>query len=276
MVFTFGYFYMLQFVICKIFLLFKYNFPDFHMMDEEVIQVRTGIPGFDSVLAGGLRQGKTISLSGPPGSGKTTFGMQFLYSGAKDFGESGIFVTLSQSPTEIKNDCKSLGWDIQKLIDAGQLIIIDARPFKKKEGFIALDESFYYGEPLPFMHLTQLILSSIKKIGAKRVVVDSLTVLAMQYVNNFYIRQGLQGLVYALEDQHCMSMLISEVDTYEKSPMEWYVLSGVILLCHVRKEYSMERTIQVLKMRGLKHSEQIFPIKLNEMGIQIMYPKIMP
>jgi circadian clock protein KaiC len=244
------------------------------MMDE-AIKVRTGIPGFDSVLAGGLNQGKTISLSGPPGSGKTTFGMQFLYSGAKDFDEPGIFVTLSQSPAELKNDCKSLGWDIQKLIDAGLLLIIDARPFKRKEGFIALDESFYQGEPLPFMHLTQLILSSIKKIGAKRVVLDSLTVLTMQYVNNFYIRQGLQGLVYALEDQHCMSVLISEVDSYEKSPIEWYVLSGVILLSHIRKEYSMERTIQVLKMRGLKHSEQIFPIKLNEMGIQIMYPKMM-
>jgi circadian clock protein KaiC len=243
------------------------------MMDE-VITVRTGIPGFDTILSGGFRQGKSITLSGPPGSGKTTFGMQFLYSGAKDFDEPGIFVTLSQSPTEIKNDFKLLGWDIQKLIDEGQMIIIDARPFKKKEGFIALDESLYHGEPLPFMHLTQLILSSIKRIGAKRIVIDSLTVLAMQYVNNFYIRQGLQGLVYALEDQHCMSILISEVDSSEKSPVEWYVSSGVILLCHVRKEYSMERTIQVLKMRGAKHSEQIFPIKLNEMGIQIMYPQM--
>jgi KaiC/GvpD/RAD55 family RecA-like ATPase len=246
------------------------------MMGEEVITVRTGIPGFDTVLSGGFRQGKSIALSGPPGSGKTTFGMQFLYSGAKDFDEPGIFVTLSQSPTEIKNDFKSFGWDVQKLIDEGRMIIIDARPFKKKEGFIALDESLYQGEPLPFMHLTQLILSSIKRIGAKRVIIDSLTVLAMQYVNNFYIRQGLQGLVYALEDQHCMSILISEVDSSEKSPVEWYVSSGVILLYHARKDYSMERTIQVLKMRGSKHSEQIFPIKLNEMGIQIMYPRMMP
>ena len=124
------------------------------MMDEEVLTVRTGIPGFDTVLSGGFRPGKSIALSGPPGSGKTTFGMQFLYSGAKDFDEPGIFVTLSQSPTEIKNDFKSFGWDVQKLIDGGKMIIIDARPFKKKEGFIALDESLYQGEPLPFMHLT--------------------------------------------------------------------------------------------------------------------------
>ena len=246
------------------------------MMGEDMTKIRTGIPGFDSVLSGGFGQGKTIALSGPPGSGKTTFGLQFLYSGAKDFDEPGIFVTLSQSPTEIKNDFKSFGWDIQKLIDEGQMIIIDARPFKKKEGFIALDESLYQGEPLPFMHLTQLILSSIKKINAKRIVVDSITVLAMQYVNNFYIRQGLQGLVYALEDQHCMSILISEIDSSEKSPVEWYVSSGVILLRHVQKEYSMERTIQVIKMRGSHHSEQIFPIKLNEGGMQIMYPQMIP
>lgn len=265
---------MLNYVIYKISLFFKYNFSDFCVMD--VSKVRTGVPGFDSVLSGGFRHGKTIALSGPPGSGKTTFGMQFLYSGAKDFDESGIFVTLSQSPAEIKNDFKSFGWDIQKLIDEGRIIIIDARPFQKKEGFIALDESLYQGEPLPFMHLTQLILSSIKRIDAKRVVVDSLTVLAMQYVNNFYIRQGLQGLVYALEDQNCISILISEVDAYDKSPVEWYVSSGVILLYHMRKECAMERAIQVLKMRGSKHSEQIFPIKLNEMGIQIMYPRIMP
>src|SRR5579864_1891984 len=163
-------------------------------MDASQMKIRTGIPGFDSIISRGFKEGRSIVLSGPPGSGKTTFGMQFLYSGAKDFGESGIFVTLSQSPAELKNDCKSLGWDIQKLIDAGQIMIIDARPFKKKEGFIALDESFYQGEPLPFMHLTQLILSSIKKIGAKRIVVDSLTVLTLQYVNNFYIRQGLQEI----------------------------------------------------------------------------------
>jgi circadian clock protein KaiC len=247
----------------------------FFMMDD-VVKVKTGIPGFDSVLSGGFRQGKTITLSGPPGSGKTTFGMQFLYVGAKDFDESGIFVTLSQSPAEIKNDFKSFGWDVQKLIEEGRMIIIDARPFKKEDGFIILDESLYRGESMPFMHLTQLILSSIKRIGAKRIVVDSLTVLAMQYANNFYIRQGLQGLVYALEEQNCTSILISEVDTFEKTPVEWYVSSGVVLLSHSRKEDSMERAIQIVKMRGTKHSEQILPIKLNEMGIQVIHPRIMP
>jgi circadian clock protein KaiC len=245
-------------------------------MDKSQIKIRTGIPGFDSIISGGFREGKTIVLSGPPGSGKTTFGMQFLQSGAKDFDEPGVFVTLSESPSEIKNDFKAYGWDMQKLVDEGKMLIIDARPFKMEEGFVALDESLYRGETLPFMHLTQLILSSIKRIDAKRIVVDSLTVLAMQYTNDFYTRQGLQGMIHALEDQRCTSLLISENIDPTRMPPEWYVSSGIILLHHIRKADSMERAIQVVKMRGVRHHEQIFPIKLSESGLQVLHPRLTP
>jgi circadian clock protein KaiC len=245
-------------------------------MVESTFKIRSGIPGLDSIVSGGFRSGKSIVLSGPPGSGKTTFGMQFLSIGARDFEEHGIFVTLSQSPSEIKNDFISFGWDVQQLIADGKLLIIDARPFKKEEGFITLDESLYRGETLPFMHLTQLIISSIKRINAKRIVIDSLTVLSMQYANNFYIRQGLQGMVQALEDQNCASVLISETDASGKLPIEWYVASCVIEISHVRKEDTMERTLQIVKMRGMKHSEQIFPIKIGEMGLQILHPRLIP
>ena len=240
----------------------------------ESIKVRTGIPGFDSIISGGFKEGRSIILSGPPGGGKTTFGMQFLHAGAKDFDEPGIFVTLSESPNEIKNDFKIYGWDIQKLIDEGKLLIIDARPFKMEDGFVALDESLYRGETLPYMHLTQLILSTIKRIGAKRIVIDSITVLAMQYTNKFYARQGLQGMIHALEEQNCTSILISENMDSSKVPTEWYVASGVILLHHLQRENTMERAVQVIKMRGIRHSEQIYPIKLGESGIQIPHPRL--
>lgn len=242
----------------------------------ESVKVRTGIPGFDSIISGGFKEGRSIILSGPPGGGKTTFGMQFLHAGAKDFDEPGIFVTLSESPNEIKNDFKIYGWDIQKLIDEGKLLIIDARPFKMEDGFVALDESLYRGETLPFMHLTQLILSTVKRIGAKRIVIDSITVLSMQYANKFYVRQGLQGMIHSLEEQNCTSILISENIDSSKVPTEWYVASGVILLHHIQRENTMERAVQVIKMRGIRHSEQIYPIKLGETGIQIPHPRLVP
>ncbi|MGQ0795856.1 MAG: RAD55 family ATPase [Nitrosopumilaceae archaeon] len=245
-------------------------------MIESSIKVRTGIPGLDSILSGGFREGKTIVLSGPPGSGKTTFGMQYLYAGAKDFDEPVVYVTLAESPREIKNDFKLYGWNIQQLIDDGKMLIIDARPFKIEEGFVTLDDSLYRGEALPFEHLTQLILSSIKRIGAKRLVVDSLTVLAMQYANKFYVRQGLQGMIQSLDDRHCTSILISESSSSERIPTEWYVASGIILLNHIQRENAMERTIQVLKMRGVRHSEQIYPLKLSDAGLQLIHPRLTP
>ena len=160
-------------------------------MSTPTNKVRTGIPGFDSIVSGGLREGRAVVLTGPPGSGKTTFGIQFLHSGAKDFDEPGVYVTLSQNKQQIIDDFKSYGMDIQKLLTDGKLIIIDARPFKTEEGFITLDESLYRGESTPFEHLTQLILSSIQRINAKRLVIDSLTLLGMQYSNSFLCKTGV-------------------------------------------------------------------------------------
>lgn len=238
-------------------------------------KVRSGIPGLDSIISGGFRERKSILLSGSPGSGKTTFGMQFLQNGASDFDEPGVFVTLAQSPEELINDFRSYRWDIQKLINEEKILIIDARPFKMEEGFIALDESLYRGEELPFMHLTQLILSSVKRIKAKRLVIDSLSVLSMQYSNEFYARQGLQGMIQVLEDQQLTSILISE-NPESKTLPEWYVASGIILFHHVRREDTMERSLQVLKMRGVRHKEQIYPIKFTEDGLQILHPRVSP
>lgn len=237
-------------------------------------KVRTGIPGFDTIISGGLREGRPIVVCGPPGSGKTTFGLQYLYSGAKDFDEPGVFVTLSQSAEEITKDCKQFGWDIQNLMAQGKMLIIDARPFKMQEGFVALDESLYRGESVPFEHLTQLILSGIKRIDAKRLVVDSLTVLGMQYSNNFYMRQGMQGLMQALEDYKCTSILVTEQPNNNEIPVEWYVASGIVMMEHIRKEDTMERTIQVLKLRGVRHDDQIYPMKLDENGLRVLHPKL--
>ena len=85
-------------------------------MDFTYSKVKTGIPGLDLIMSGGLKKDRSVIISGPPGSGKTTFGLQFLYSGAKDFDEPGVYITMSQNIDEIKNDCKSFGWDFDDLI----------------------------------------------------------------------------------------------------------------------------------------------------------------
>jgi circadian clock protein KaiC len=238
--------------------------------------IKTGIPGFESYLVNGLKKNSSVVLSGSPGSGKTTFGLQFLYSGAKDFDEPGVYITMSQNIDDIKNDCKSFGWDFDDLIQKDKILMIDARPFKIQDETIGKDDSLYRGEQLPFEHLTRLLLNSIKKIKAKRVVIDSVTILTMQYPDKFYMRQGLQGMIQALENYGVTSLIISEFSESHEIPLEWFVTSGIIQLRHTRKEDTMERSIQITKMRGIKHSEQIHPIVLDGDGIHVQHPRLMP
>jgi len=244
-------------------------------MDSTYSKVKTGIPGLDSVISGGLKAGRSVTISGPPGSGKTTLGLQFLYSGARDFDEPGVYVSLSQNIEEIKNDCKSYGWDFDDLISMDKILMVDARPFRIQDELIGKDDSLYRGEQLPFEHLTKLLLSSIKRIDAKRIVIDSVTILSMQYSDKFNMRQGLQGMVQALENFGVTSLILSE-NSEDEIPLEWFVTSGIIQLRHTRAGDAMERTIQVTKMRGIKHSEQIHPIELDSDGMHILHPRLLP
>lgn len=238
-------------------------------------KVKTGIPGLDSITSGGFRQGRTLVVSGDPGSGKTTFGLQYLYSGAKDFDEPGVYVSLAQNLEEIKNDCKSFGLDLQNMIQKDKLLMMDARMFKVNEDLIEKDDSLYRGEQMPFEHLTRLILKCIKRIDAKRVVIDSISMLMTQYENEFYLRQGLQGLIQALENVGVTTLLLSESPYGQHPPLEWYAASGIIQLQYDRKQDAMDRSIQIIKMRGVKHSEQVHPISFGSDGLQILRPRLM-
>ena len=231
--------------------------------------VKTGIPGFDSTLSVGLKKNSSVVVSGPPGSGKTTFGLQFIYSGAKEFDEPGVYISLSQSIDEIKNDCRTFGWDIDDLVAKEKILMIDLRPFKIKDEVIGRDDSLYRGEQIPFEHLTKFILNSIKKIKAKRIVIDSISILGMQYLDKFYMRQGLQGMIQSLENLDVTSLLISEFSENRQVPLEWFVTSGIIQLDNQIIDKKMRRTIKITKLRGMKHSEQVHSLELGSNGLYV-------
>jgi circadian clock protein KaiC len=235
---------------------------------EKISIIKTGIPGFES-LTSGLKKNSSVMVSGPPGSGKTTFGLQFICTGAKDFDEPGVYISLSQSIDEIKKDCKSIGLDIDGLISKNKILMIDLRPFKIKDEVIGKDDSLYRGEQIPFEHLTKFILNSIKKIKAKRVVIDSISILGMQYSDNFHMRQGLQGMIQALENFNVTSILISEVSDNSKIPLEGFTTSGVIQLDNQIINDEMRRTIKITKLRGIKHSEHVHSLEIGSDGLVI-------
>jgi KaiC/GvpD/RAD55 family RecA-like ATPase len=97
----------------------------------------------------------------------------------------------------------------------------------------------------------------------------------IQYEDKFYLRQGLQGLIQALENSGVTTLLLSESPNNQTPPLEWYAASGIIQLQYNRKQDTMERSIQIIKMRGVKHSEQIHPLSFGSDGLQILRPRLM-
>ena len=89
------------------------------------------------------------------------------------------------------------------------------------------------------------------------------------------MRQGLQGMIQALENFGIASLILSE-ESENKVPLEWFATSGIIHLLHERVGDSMERSIQITKMRGIKNSEQIHLFEIGPDGIHIRHPRLTP
>ena len=88
--------------------------------------VKTGIDGLDDILFGGIPRGNVIVLTGSPGTGKTTLGLEFIYRGAREFNEPGIVVTFEVSAEKLVRDVAPFGWDLGQLEEQGRLRIISS------------------------------------------------------------------------------------------------------------------------------------------------------
>ncbi|UCH02106.1 MAG: AAA family ATPase [Candidatus Bathyarchaeota archaeon] len=234
----------------------------------------SGIPGLDEIVGGGLVKGNCILLHGGPGSGKTTLAMQYLYNGAVMNDEPGVFITLCENPEEIRKNMLAFGWNLKKIEADKKLKIIDARPVTfNEQGYIVPNNELYKNEKVPFSHISRLIVRTMREMRAKRLAIDSITVLTSQYNNPTYIRQGLLGLIQVLSSLNCTTLLLAENRGDDKETnLERALVQGVILMHYARKGSAMLRAIQVLKLRGRKHSSDIYLMEISNKGI-IIHPQ---
>jgi len=243
-------------------------------------RVSTGIKGLDEVLKGGLPKGRTILVVGSPGSGKTTFAVQFLVGGAKA-GEPGLYVSLDETPERVKVDLSSFGWGLDSLEQNGKLTLIDATPLKRP-GHRIVEPTTSRDNPVSFS-IPELTLPSlvrtIRRIAAEeetqRIVIDPITSLMLRYPEEIKRRRALLLFFDALESTGCTCLVTSELRTSElerKFQLEEYLSQGVVLLHTMIHEGSIVRGVQVEKMRGISHDDQLRPYQITETGIEV-YPK---
>lgn len=232
-------------------------------------RIATGIPGLDEMLGGGLPRNRCYIIMGGPGAGKTILGLQFLYMGALENGDVGLYVSLDESPAHIRENTKSFNWTLEELEKAGLFTIVDASPIRAIPGDVKLGGITIGKRDFSLVSFLNVVRTEAQKVKAKRIVVDSLTILAYQFQEEPERRRALLDLFRAFTEMDATFIITSELRTsILERPVqpEEFLAHGAIVL------YTMpdgNRAIHIEKMRGIQHDTKLRPYQINENGIEI-------
>ena len=240
-------------------------------------RVPTGIPGLDELIQGGFPRKRSILISGACGTGKSILSMQFLYKGVLDYGEPGVFVTFDEMPEKIRQDMLNFGWDLPELEKNDLLAIVDAT--SARVGTPSEEEHSLLPGQLDIDRLLVEILQVCRRIGARRLVIDSIPAMAFQLERESEIRKAILKLVYVVAKTGITSILTSEVTEqgagtggpikFSKYQVEEYVADGVLVMGFLGTGSQATRTLYIRKLRGTKHSLEIHPIEITDQGIVV-------
>lgn len=234
----------------------------------EELFVKTGISNLDSLFEQrGYPRGNTTLLLGGPGSGKSIFGMQYLYKGVTEYDEAGVYLTLDEPPAKIRKNAALFGWDLPSL-EAEHLLVVDAVSGKTID---STSETYRAVGGIEVNSILKLVQETVSDIGAKRLVLDSLSVMDLSVKNDFEKRTQLMKLSQSLSELDVTSLVLAEAKNEEMGittfPPEAFMVDGVISM---RLDTNMqERRIAIRKMRGTKHVIGSFKFQITDSGIEI-------
>lgn len=220
-------------------------------------KIVTGISGMDALLEGGIPENHTVLLAGVSGSGKSIFSMQFLLAGAEK-GEPGLYITFEEDEESVLKVFDEFSWNLRKYVKADKIRIIRYDPYR-------------------FQDIMDIISSNLKQMGAKRLVIDSVSAIGIYIQDAREIRKTLVDIQTLAKSTRCTAVIITEAPSdnprkISRFDVEEFVADGIIVLYYTAVSNEFARSIFIWKMRGTNHSRKIHPFKITKDGMTV-YPK---
>ncbi|MBM3117952.1 MAG: zinc-ribbon domain-containing protein [Chloroflexi bacterium] len=230
-------------------------------------RIPTGIEGLDQLIGGGFIANKVYLISGESGTGKTVFGLQYLYYGLI-VGENGIYVSGDEKPSHLIVDAESLGWDFSKYAHEQKLGLLDVSPHFTE---LRSGKTKYVDVRTVVADLAK----HAKTIDAKRIVIDPIGPLVFGQECAACVQEYIRNLIFAIEDNLQCTVLItsgipSGTSALSRYGVAEFVAEGVIVLGMSKSDSECTRTLFIRKMRSTPTDlcEHVFDI-LPHRGIVI-------
>ena len=224
----------------------------------------TGILGLDEVTGGGLPAGRPTLVSGGAGSGKTLFALEFLVRGATQFDEPGVFMSFEETIPDLAINAASLGFDLNRLV-AEKKLFLDHVSISRSE----ISETGEFDLEGLFIR----IADAVKRVGAKRVVLDTIEALFAELPNPGILRSEIRRLFGWLKQQGLTTVITAERDRPDKLTrhgIEEFVSDCVMVLDHRIRDEISTRRLRIVKYRGSTHGTNEYPFLIDEHGISVL------
>jgi len=229
----------------------------------QLLKAATGIDGLDAITEGGLPAGRPTLLCGAVGCGKTLFGVTFLVEGALRFEEPGVLMSFEERPEDISANVESLGYNLPSLI-ASKKLVVDQVKIERGE----TEESGAYDLEGLFVRIGY----AIDRIGAKRVVLDTIENLFAGLSDSTILRSELRRLFAWLKEKGVTAIITGERGEGQltRHGLEEYVSDCVILLDNRVQNTITTRFLRVMKYRGSTHGTNEYPFLIDDKGISVL------
>jgi len=234
--------------------------------------VPTGVKGVDLLLdKKGIPKGYTVLVLGAPGSGKTTFGLQYLKAGVER-GENGVYVSMDELPEMLMTNADKLGLGITDLVNRGKIAIVDASPIRVLPAKVKLGSAEMGRREFALATLITSVADAVQRNKASRMVIDPVSTLTVHFSEDYERRVALLDLLAAVSRIGCTTLLLSELSEPSldrKYQFDEFITHGVIILTRVLNESAFTKVFSIEKMRGVAHDTQPHPYRIAEGGIEV-------